>query len=242
MLLLTCAASQTPLRSFLHWLHPCQNNKNGLPVTLHSPVCSKMFADEKRAVTCTKTRRVNAFTNMEVRHIFGIVKKYAILLNSCFLSLSRNESASSIYTFSKKLGKRIRTVVVSVLTGYELKRDSGRRQPGRLDMRVGLSAFVALAALAIVAGWMLTRALIGSSGMVSNRNAVDSARTSTSSFASYEEKLPSSLIAAEVVVHKKPHPGKHSADVSRGRAHCYRVERLGVHASIQHQHARRRQH
>lgn len=27
MLLLTCAASQTPLRSFLHWLHPCQNNK-----------------------------------------------------------------------------------------------------------------------------------------------------------------------------------------------------------------------
>ena len=93
--------------------------KNGLPVTLHSPVCSKMFADEKRAVTCTKTRRVNAFTNMEVRHIFGIVKKYAILLNSCFLSLSRNESASSIYTFSKKLGKRIRTVIVSVLTGYE---------------------------------------------------------------------------------------------------------------------------
>lgn len=92
--------------------------QNGLPVTLHSPVCSKMFADEKRAVTCTKTRRVNAFTNMEVRHIFGIVKKYAILLNSCFLSLSRNESASSIYTFSKKLGKRIRTVVVSVLTGY----------------------------------------------------------------------------------------------------------------------------
>lgn len=92
--------------------------QNGLPVTLHSPVCSKMFADEKRAVTCTKTRRVNAFTNMEVRHIFGIVKKYAILLNSCFLSLSRNESASSIYTFSKKLGKRIRTVIVSVLTGY----------------------------------------------------------------------------------------------------------------------------
>eukprot|EP00729_Bicosta_minor_P026281 gene26281-14330_t len=71
-------------------------------------------------------------------------------------------------------------------------------------MRVGLSAFVALAALAIVAGWMLTRALIGSSGMVSIRNAVDSARTSTSSFASYEEKLPSSLIAAEVVVHKTP--------------------------------------
>lgn len=95
--------------------------QNGLPVTLHSPVCSKMFADEKRAVTCTKTRRVNAFTNMEVRHIFGIVKKYAILLNSCFLSLSRNESASSIYTFSKKLGKRIRTVVVSVLTGYLYK-------------------------------------------------------------------------------------------------------------------------
>lgn len=87
---------------------------------------------------------------------------------------------------------------------YELKRDSGRLQPGRLDMRVGLSAFVALAALAIVAGWMLTRALIGSSGMVSIRNAVDSARTSTSSFASYEEKLPSSLIAAEVVVHKTP--------------------------------------
>jgi len=73
--------------------------QNGLPVTLHSPVCSKMFADEKRAVTCTKTRRVNAFTNMEVRHIFGIVKKYAILLNSCFLSLSIIESASSIYTF-----------------------------------------------------------------------------------------------------------------------------------------------
>lgn len=91
---------------------------NGVPVTLHSPVCSKMFADEKRTVTCTKTRRVNAFTNMEVRPIFGIARKYAILFKTLLVSLSRNESASSIYTFSKKLGKRIRTVVVSVLTGY----------------------------------------------------------------------------------------------------------------------------